>query len=80
MLGVTPPYGRRFVDADAGRDAQNTVVISHDLWRTLFNADPNVIGKQTGRSSSLGSWRSSPARRAASSLSSTPREVELNDF
>jgi putative ABC transport system permease protein len=44
MLGVTPQYGRNFVEADTGLDAESTVIISHDLWRRLFNADRNALG------------------------------------
>jgi predicted permease len=44
MLGVTPQYGRNFVEADTGLEAERTVIISHDLWRKLFNADLNAVG------------------------------------
>src|SRR5258708_18924951 len=44
MLGVTPQYGRTFVAADSGLDAERTVIISHDLWRRRFNADLHAVG------------------------------------
>jgi putative ABC transport system permease protein len=44
LLEVTPQYGRNFVEADTGLDAERTVIISHDLWRTRFNADRNAVG------------------------------------
>jgi len=44
VLGVTPRYGRGFVDADGvdGRDA--VVVLGDALWRRLFGARPDVVG------------------------------------
>jgi hypothetical protein len=44
ILGVTPQYGRNFVEADTGLDVERTVIISHDLWRRRFNADLNAVG------------------------------------
>jgi predicted permease len=44
MLGVTPQYGRNFVETDTGLDADRTVIISHDLWRRRFNADVHAVG------------------------------------
>jgi putative ABC transport system permease protein len=44
LLGVTPQYGRNFVEADTSLDAGRTVIISHDLWRRRFNADVNAVG------------------------------------
>lgn len=46
MLGVTPQFGRNFVEADTGLDADRTTIISHDFWRRRFNADRNVVGRQ----------------------------------
>lgn len=44
-LGVTPVAGRTFLASD---DTQRTsvVVISEGLWRTRFNADPGVVGRE----------------------------------
>jgi putative ABC transport system permease protein len=45
-LGVQPLIGRGFVwEVDEGINAERVVVISHDLWRTRFHSDPNVLGK-----------------------------------
>jgi len=40
MLGVAPRLGRNFDSANA-----NVVLISDDLWRSRFSADPNIIGR-----------------------------------
>jgi putative ABC transport system permease protein len=40
MLGVAPRLGRNFDSAHA-----NVVLISDDLWRSRFSADPNIIGR-----------------------------------
>jgi putative ABC transport system permease protein len=44
MLGVRPIRGRLFDEGD-GR-AGDRVLISEDLWRTLLDADPGVIGRR----------------------------------
>ncbi len=46
VLGVTPARGRLFVPAeDTGRGAHPIVVLSDAGWRTLFAADPQVVGR-----------------------------------
>jgi len=46
LLGVTPVLGRGFT-ADEGRaGTEARIVISEELWTTLFNRDPAIIGKQ----------------------------------
>jgi len=46
VLGVQPVLGRGFVDGDCSAAGANAVVVlSQDLWRTTFNADPALIGK-----------------------------------
>ena len=44
-LGVRPVVGRMFVPAD---DTQriNAVVLSESFWRTRFEADPGVVGRE----------------------------------
>jgi predicted permease len=45
MLGVQPARGRFFQAGDGqGPNAAPYVVLSHDLWRLAFDADPGVIG------------------------------------
>jgi putative ABC transport system permease protein len=45
VLGVTPIAGRTFSAEDEATRA-NTAVMSEAFWRTRFNADPTVVGRQ----------------------------------
>jgi putative ABC transport system permease protein len=45
VLGVTPIAGRTFTAEDEAKRA-NVVVLSEPLWRTRFNSDPGVIGRE----------------------------------
>ena len=45
VLGVTPIAGRTFSQEDDVKRA-NVVVISETLWRTRFNSDPSLIGRE----------------------------------
>src|SRR5215472_13512441 len=46
VLGERPSLGRTFVDADCSAPgASAVVVLSDDLWRTRFGADPQIVGK-----------------------------------
>ena len=42
VLGFTPVAGRAFDSADEQR---RVVVLSHDLWRRRFGADPRAVGQ-----------------------------------
>src|SRR5256885_17986 len=42
ILGVAPAAGRVFESQDEGR---KVTVVSHDLWRRRFGADPRAIGR-----------------------------------
>jgi len=44
-LGTAPAIGRDF-RPEEHLPAQPTVLISDQLWRRRFNADPNVVGKK----------------------------------
>ncbi len=45
LLGVQPEVGRLLRAADEqGPDSAPSVVLSHQLWRSVFNADPGVVG------------------------------------
>lgn len=44
VLGVTAIAGRTFLPSDDSQRA-NVVVLSEGLWRTRFNADPTVVGR-----------------------------------
>lgn len=45
MLGVHPVLGRTFRDDENEPGKNHVLLIGDDVWRKLFNADPNVIGK-----------------------------------
>ncbi len=45
-LGLRPFLGRFLTDRDLTAPESPTVVISHALWRRLFNDDPAAIGEQ----------------------------------
>ncbi len=46
MLGEWPAMGRTFVEADcSGPGASSVVVLSDELWRSRFGADPKIVGK-----------------------------------
>ena len=46
ILGVAPILGRSFLpDEDKPGDAGRVVMLSHRLWKTRFNGDPNVIDR-----------------------------------
>jgi predicted permease len=44
-LGVNPAFGRTFADDEAEIGNEKVVVLTDTLWRSLFNADPNAIGR-----------------------------------
>jgi putative ABC transport system permease protein len=48
VVGLPLLHGRAFTHDEhlpAGRDAPSAAVLSHRAWTTLFDADPNVIGR-----------------------------------
>ena len=44
-LRQTPVLGRGFTREELQPDGPAVVIFSHRLWRTLFNADPGIVGK-----------------------------------
>jgi predicted permease len=47
VLTEHPALGRSFVDSDCASLGQNAVVVvSDDLWRSRFRADPTLVGKR----------------------------------
>jgi predicted permease len=44
MLGVHPIRGRGFEEGEGRAGTSDRVVISEDLWRSAFGADPAVVG------------------------------------
>ena len=51
VLGVTPELGRPFRDDETSisfrwsESGSGVVILSHDLWRSRFGADPTIVGK-----------------------------------
>jgi putative ABC transport system permease protein len=45
LLSVEPILGRPFTAADTAPGAPAVVLISEDIWRTRFGADPGVLGR-----------------------------------
>lgn len=45
LLSVEPILGRRFTDSDTGPNASDVVIISGNLWRVRFGADPDILGR-----------------------------------
>ena len=44
-LGVKPALGRGFVREDEQHGAPLSVILSDDLWRRRFDADPEIVGE-----------------------------------
>lgn len=44
ILGVTPLYGRTFMDEDDTPDARPVLILSYNFWKNSFGGDPNVVG------------------------------------
>jgi predicted permease len=45
-LGVSPAFGRNFTDQETDLQT-NVIILSDGFWRERFNADPNILGRDT---------------------------------
>jgi len=45
-LGVTPLYGRTFIDEDDTPTARPVLILSYNFWQKSFGGDPNVVGQK----------------------------------
>jgi len=45
VLGMHPLLGRNISEAEDRQKGPNAVILSHDLWRSTFHANPDLIGK-----------------------------------
>ena len=45
VLGVDLERGRMFQPGEERPGSDGVVVLSHELWRARFNADPNILGR-----------------------------------
>ncbi len=48
MLGVQPALGRYFLPEEARPGGERLIILSDDLWRSRFGADPAIIGQKIG--------------------------------
>jgi putative ABC transport system permease protein len=46
ILGVTPLYGRTFMDEDDRAKARPVLILSYNFWQKSFGGDPNVVGRK----------------------------------
>src|ERR1700738_1515950 len=47
LLKVAPILGQPFTRVNDQPNAPAVIVLGYDLWQRRFNADPNIIGRQT---------------------------------
>jgi predicted permease len=45
VLGIRTDSGRTFTEDEDRSHGPKAVILSHDLWRTTFHADPHLIGQ-----------------------------------
>jgi putative ABC transport system permease protein len=45
MLGVQPALGRYFLPDEGKAGGERLIILSDDLWRSRFGADPRIIGQ-----------------------------------
>jgi predicted permease len=45
-LGVSPALGRNFTDEETAPQ-KNVIILTDAFWRQRFNADPNILGRDT---------------------------------
>ena len=45
VLGVTPLYGRTFMDEDDRPSAHPVLILSYEFWQRSFGGDPTVVGR-----------------------------------
>jgi predicted permease len=43
-LGLPPALGRGFTAVELGPTREQVAILSHRLWRSLYNADPDIVG------------------------------------
>ena len=46
LLGVAPVRGRGFVSGEGRAGTDDRAIISEQLWRTAFDADPAIVGRE----------------------------------
>jgi putative ABC transport system permease protein len=46
MLGVQPIVGRTFADGEGRPGSEDRILLSEELWTTLYGRDPNIVGRR----------------------------------
>jgi predicted permease len=75
-LGVKPMLGRAFTADEDRPGAAGVTVISHRLWRSRFNADPDLIGQMI----TLNDGGTQASLEAAAKRNSAGQVITLNDI
>jgi len=57
VLGVKPVLGRLFTAAEDRKGAENVLLLSNELWRRRFAADPHVVGRVIHLGTARKPWR-----------------------
>jgi hypothetical protein len=71
VLGARPIMGRGFQPGEDRPGGERLAVIGHELWRSRYNSDPNILGKAIaldGRSYSVIGVRHASRRRIPSRI------------
>jgi len=45
LFGVTPAYGRNFLESEESLGGPHVVMLSDRLWRRRYGADPTIVGR-----------------------------------
>jgi putative ABC transport system permease protein len=45
LFGVTPAYGRNFLEAEEAAGGPHVAMLSDRLWRRRYGADPTIVGR-----------------------------------
>ena len=45
LFGVSPAYGRNFVEAEEAAGGPHVAILSDRLWRRRYGADPTIVGR-----------------------------------
>ncbi|HMC78137.1 MAG TPA: FtsX-like permease family protein [Vicinamibacterales bacterium] len=46
MLGVQPILGRTFLDGEGRAGTDDRILLSEEIWTTLYNRDPGIVGRR----------------------------------
>ena len=77
MLGIVPALGRDFTAGDDRAGASEVVLLSDELWRRRYNADPAIVGRAVTLNARPYTGDRRPA--AAGQVSLPPERVDSAD-